>query len=92
MHVSAVDILSPAVNAEALPGRALDRVDVYPSKDGYTVEILRHDEVSGEASAEPIAMRNGRPRKWRDLDNLISYVLRNVSSEPSIHVHMGARQ
>ncbi|MEL5920672.1 hypothetical protein [Stenotrophomonas maltophilia] len=91
MHVSAVEISSHGQNADAEVGRSLDRVDVYPSKDGYTVEILRHDEVSGEASAQPLAMRSGRPRKWRDLDNLISYVLRNVSSEPSIHVHMGAK-
>lgn len=69
--------------------KALDRVDVFSSKDGYTATILRHDEV-GEPQL--ISMRNGRPRTWRDLDNLVAFVLRNVTNHPSIQVHIGAKQ
>ncbi|WP_146098042.1 hypothetical protein [Xanthomonas arboricola] len=69
--------------------KAMDRVDVYPSKDGYTATILRHDEV-GDPTL--ISMRSGRPRTWRDLDNLVAYVLRNVTNQPSIHVHIGVKQ
>lgn len=69
--------------------KAMDRVDVYSSQQGYTATILRHDE---KGAARVISMRNGRPRTWRDLDNLVSFVLRNVSNQPSIHVHIGVKQ
>jgi hypothetical protein len=69
--------------------KALDRIDVYPSKEGYTATVLRHDE---DDEPKLISMRSGRARTWRDLDNLVSFVLRNVSNQPSIHVHIGVKQ
>ena len=72
---------------------ALDRVDVYLSGGSYTATVIRASERAGgdeSAASTPIRNRNGELKRWRDLDNLVGYVLRNVSKQPSIFVHTGA--
>lgn len=74
----------------------LDRVDVYSCDEGYTATVIYADQLRSqmdgggvEACANPIRTVKGSDKRWRDLDNLVAYVLRNVTNKPSIVVHFG---